>query len=205
MTIVGGLYKTPSRYGNQVGMATFLCDNEECQRLSLGLAMLNGKDFLRSDGEMREKFAQLPLEWVPDEIRRPDFPDVPNQIAKTASEAHACLSIKAFRGAVALARAVLEATAKDKGCTTGPLIAKIDALAAAEHLREDTRQLAHEIREGGNEIAHGDLADEPMPAEDAQAIVSLMDEVLLEVYQGPAKVARLRASRLERKDRNSGA
>lgn len=130
---------------------------------------------------------------------------MPEQIAATASEAHACLSIQAYRGAVALARAVVEATAKEKGITGGPLVAKIDRLHQEGHIREITRQLAHEIREGGNEIAHGDLGDEPMPPEDAEAIVSLMDEILLEVYQGPAKMLQLRQSRVEREQRNAAA
>lgn len=135
-------------------------------------------------------------------MTRPSFPDVPHQIADTAAEAHACLSIQAYRGAVALARAVVEATAKDQGIVNGPLARKIDDLHSAGHIREITRQVAHEIREGGNEIAHGDLGDEPMPAEDAEAIVRLMDEILHEVYQGPAAMLRLKQSRLEREKRN---
>lgn len=140
---------------------------------------------------------------MPASVDRPKFPDVPEQIADAATEAHACLSIQAFRGAVALARAVVEATAKDKGITKGPLVAKIDALHKQGDIREITRQLAHEVREGGNEIAHGDLADDPMPAEDAEAIVVLMDEILEEVYQGPARMMALKKSRLDREQRNA--
>ncbi|MFJ3867629.1 DUF4145 domain-containing protein [Streptomyces nigra] len=147
--------------------------------------------------------ASADIEWTPRRALRPSFPDVPEQIAQAASEAHACLSIQAFRGAVALARAVVEATAKDKGITSGRLVDKIDALHRGGHIREFTRQVAHEVRRGGNEIAHGDLADEPMPAEDARAIVGLMDEILQEVYQAPAKMLRLKTSRLERERRNT--
>ncbi|MER5556366.1 DUF4145 domain-containing protein [Streptomyces sp. NPDC002793] len=143
------------------------------------------------------------MQWEPKDIRRPDVRDVPEQIAKTASEAHACLSISAYRGAVALARAVVEATAKDHGIIRGPLVAKIDEMHKQNLIREITRQLAHEIREGGNEIAHGDLADEPMPPEDAEGIVALMDEILEEVYQGPARMLTLQKSRLEREQRNA--
>lgn len=144
------------------------------------------------------------LQWEPAAVSRPDFPDVPAQIADTAS-GHACLSISAYRGAVALARAVVEATAKDKGIIKGRLVEEIDKLAEQGHIRDDTRRFAHEVREGGNEIAHGDLADERMPAEDAKAIIELMDEILQEVYQGRAKFERLRASRLEREQRNKDA
>ncbi|MFF2306013.1 DUF4145 domain-containing protein [Streptomyces sp. NPDC058128] len=143
------------------------------------------------------------ITWEPTEIRRPTYPDVPAQIAATASEAHACLSIQAYRGAVALARAVVEATAKHHGITQGQLVTKIDRMHAEGLIREITREVAHEIRHGGNEIAHGDLADEPMPSEDAEAIVEFMDAILQEVYQGPARMRDLQRRRQERKDRNS--
>ncbi|MEU6054250.1 DUF4145 domain-containing protein [Streptomyces xanthochromogenes] len=205
MTMVGGLYEAPRSYGNKIYAAAFVCDNEECRRLSLGQGMLPREVLRRPDSEIHQHFTSGPLSWVPNRVMWPGYSDVPKEIGKTAGEAHACLSVQAFRGAVALARAVVEATAKDKGCTSGNLVAKIDALASAGHLRQDTAELAHEIRHGGNEIAHGDLTGEPMPSEDAEAIVSFMDEVLQEVYQGPAKVARLRADREARKARNAAS
>lgn len=182
-----------------VYMRAYQCANEACQRLSIAWASVHTS----TRGGVNQVFnTGQDLRWEPSSLRRPDFPDVPGQIADTASEAHACLSISAYRGAVALARAVVEATAKDKGIVRGRLVEKIDKLAEEGHIRETTRQLAHEVREGGNEIAHGDLADEPMPSTDAEAIIELMDEILLEVYQGPAKMERLRTSRLEREKRN---
>lgn len=179
--------------------ATFQCSSEECERLSIGTVW-------RQTGYSSPKaeiVKDSSLQWEPKSIRSPDFENVPKQIADTASEAHACLSISAHRGAVALARAVVEATAKDHGITKGPLVSKIDEMHKQNLIRDITRELAHEIREGGNEIAHGDLADEPMPAEDAEAIVALMDEILEEVYQGPARMLALQKSRLERERRNA--
>ncbi|WP_327419823.1 DUF4145 domain-containing protein [Streptomyces sp. NBC_01230] len=161
-----------------VYMAAFRCSNERCVRLTIGW-----KSVFRppTPQAARDELLKATLQWTPSKILRPSFPDVPEQIAATASEAHACLSIQAYRGAVALARAVVEATAKEKDITGGPLVANVDRLHQEGHIREITRQLAYEIREGGNEIAHGDLGGEPMPPEDAEAIVSLMDEILLEV------------------------
>ncbi|WP_093684451.1 MULTISPECIES: DUF4145 domain-containing protein [unclassified Streptomyces] len=83
----------------------------------------------------------------------------------------------------------------------GPLVAKIDEMHKQNLMRDITRELAHEIRERGNEIAHGDLAGEPMPAGDAEAIVAFMDEILEEVYQGPARMLALQKDRLERERR----
>ncbi|MFJ4851442.1 DUF4145 domain-containing protein [Streptomyces sp. NPDC088733] len=204
MTLVHGpaLVPSPGYVANRryTYTAAFTCANENCERISVAwrfqsTAYTNPKvEFLRDE-----------LFWHPAKVSRPEYPGVPDQIAGTASEAHACLSIQAYRGAVALARAVVEATAKEKGITGGPLVQKIDKLCEQGHIREFTRQLAHEIREGGNEIAHGDLGDEPMPPEDAEAIVSLMDEILQEVYQAPAKMMALRQSRLDREQRNAEA
>lgn len=191
------------KYGNAEFTAAFRCDNEECRRLSIGQGTVYTPGSGGSAEEVGKMLASGDIEWTPRKVQRPPFPDVPEQIAQTASEAHACLSIQASRGAVALARAVVEATAKDKGITTGRLVQKIDALHADGHIREFTRQVAHEVRYGGNEIAHGDLAAEPMPAADAAAIVGLMDEILQEVYQAPAKMLRLKTSRLEREKRNT--
>jgi hypothetical protein len=64
------------------------------------------------------------------------------------------------------------------------------------------RLAAHEVRFAGNEAAHGDLVDEPITADDAAEIVALMDAILERVYQEPAKVARVRASREARHKRD---
>jgi hypothetical protein len=98
---------------------------------------------------------------------------------------------------VLLARSVIEATAKDKGMATGSLMAKIDAMYEARLIREDIRDGAHEVRYLANDAAHGDFAD-PVPQADAELILTLMDEVLEEVYQSPARVARRREARLAR-------
>ncbi|MFE1230250.1 DUF4145 domain-containing protein [Streptomyces sp. NPDC058745] len=202
MALVGDAYRLPDSVNYRgTGFqytAAFRCSSELCQRLSVGTTH-TGLQYGNPKGEMpRAEY----IEWVPSDIRRPAFPYVPPQIAETASEAHACLSIEAYRGAVALARAVVEATAKDHGITKGALVSKIDDLHAEGLIRAITKEFAHEIRQGGNEIAHGDLADEPMPPEDAEAIVKFMDSILQEIYQGPAEMEALKKSRLEREQRN---
>ena len=133
-------------------------------------------------------------EWYPQPVSRKEFPDVPEHIATAGSEAHACLGIGADRAACALARAVVEATAKDKKITKGLLHAKIDALFAGHFISEYLRDAAHQIRLFGNDVAHGDFAD-PVQRPEAELVVELMDEILAGVYQSPAKVGRLRAAR----------
>jgi Domain of unknown function (DUF4145) len=98
-----------------------------------------------------------------------------------------------------MARATVEATAKDKGFTRGSLEEKINELAEAGLISTTTRDAAHEIRFAGNEAAHGDI--EPISVEEAAEIAELMDAILHRVYQEPAKIARIRASREARTNR----
>lgn len=138
------------------------------------------------------------LDWVPKEGWYPAFPDVPDAIAEAASEAHACLSIGAARAAVALARAVVEAVAKDQGITNGSLQFKIDELSRRGLVRPVVREGAHEVRLDGNAVTHGDLIEQPMTRDEAADVLVLLDEVLGDVYQTPARIARVRTKRSSR-------
>jgi Domain of unknown function (DUF4145) len=137
-------------------------------------------------------------EYWPTRTRK-DFPDVPVEIAAAASEAHICLGAGSPRGAVAIARAVVESVAKQKGIRKGTPQSKIDALHQKGLISTDMRDAAHEIRFAGNEAAHGDIVAEPMSIEEAGVIASFMDNILDQAYQGPARVARMRARREQRK------
>src|SRR5689334_6327099 len=80
--------------------ATFQCSNEACHRLSI--ATVSRQTGYASP--KKDMARETDLSWEPTHIPRREFPDVPEQIASAAVEAHACLAIRACRGAVALAR-----------------------------------------------------------------------------------------------------
>lgn len=124
-----------------------------------------------------------------------DYPDVPNDISAMASEAHRCLEAMAPRAAATMARAVVEAIAKDKGIASGSLMGKIDTLAESGHISESMKEAAHEIRFAGNAAAHSDLVRYSGDQGDAEEIVELMAAILDRVYREPAQVARVRARR----------
>lgn len=168
------------------------CDN--CGRASLGVSSAAYTGSIGKASEYLTKAADDTIAWYPRIGSSPEFPDVPDQIARAAKEAHSAFSISAFMAAILMARTVVEATAKEKGVTKGNLLAKIDELAKQSIIRNDTKDAAHEIRHLGNDMAHGDIADLPDP-DDVADVLALMDEVLNEVFQGPAKTARLRARR----------
>jgi hypothetical protein len=175
----------PLEGGQQRRQAAMQCDR--CNRIVGAIGP--------GDGRMEE--------YWPGTVGGKDFPDVPTHLAEAADEAHRCRSINALRAAVAMARAVVEATAKDKGVDTGNLMTKIDALATAGVISEAMKDAAHEIRFAGNEAAHGDLAAGAISEEDALEVLGLMDAILLRVYQEPAQVERVRQRRLARKSGNT--
>jgi Domain of unknown function (DUF4145) len=168
----------------------WVCDN--CARPICGVYLSSGS------------IADPPLVW-PEAVMFKTYPDVPEAIAAAASEAHQALGALAPRASVAMARATVEATAKDKGITGRNLEVKIDNLAGASLISETMRVAAHEVRFAGNEAAHGDLVDEPISVEDAEEILRLMDAILHRVYQEPAEIARVRAKREGRRSREASA
>src|SRR6185437_16591865 len=69
-----------------------------------------------------EGFGQTATRWMPLPGTRPEsFADVPRTVADAASEAILCMQAGALRGAILLARAVIEATAKDQSVRSGSL------------------------------------------------------------------------------------
>ncbi|MEU3899754.1 DUF4145 domain-containing protein [Streptomyces sp. NPDC045251] len=187
---------------DHVWMAAFRCSNERCARLSIGWGTLYK---VTHESEAQVNLPTAELQWEPKQIRQPAFPDVPPEIEQAASEAHACLSIGAARGAVALARAVVEATAKAKGVTTHGIVQKINALRDNDIISPLTAEASHQIRMDGNSIAHGDIGDEPISQDDAAAILEFMDALLDEVFQRPAKLQRLKERHEERKQGNGAS
>lgn len=139
----------------------------------------------------------------PEKVGGKEFRDVPEHIADAADEAYRCSSINALRAAVLLARSVIEATAKEKSISKGSLWEKIDVLHKQGFIREHIKDGAHEVRLLGNDMAHGDFV-EPIDTEDAELILTLMTEVLDEVFQSPARVERARQKRANKPAKQLG-
>ena len=171
--------------------AAFQCNH--CKMLSVA-TVDRGVDISPSYAVNDSWWNEHSVEWTPQSVGGKDFPDVPDHIAGAANEAYRCRSIQALRAAILLARSVVEATAKERGHTTGTLFAKIDALHKAEDIRGHTKDAAHELRFLGNDMAHGDFVNAVDDA-DADEVLAVMSEILNEVFQGPARVARMRAKR----------
>jgi hypothetical protein len=199
MSAASGLIVIPGEWSGTILQSAYECPN--CHRLNI--AFENGDDYVDQprlhprDEAQTHKWSPY-VSWLPKRGQSRDFPDVPPHIAAAATEATLCLSMGAYRAVGSLARAVVEATAKDKNASGQNLAVRINALAAAGHIREHTKEQAHEIRYFGNDMAHGDFAD-PLTKEEAVEIVELMSELLNEVYQSPARLDRVRDARKAKK------
>jgi hypothetical protein len=168
----------------------FVCNH--CYKLSVATGELSQRTSIPL--VVPETWWDFPLRWTPEQVGGRDFPDVPAHIASAADEAFRCRSIESLRAAILMARSAIEATCKDHGVTKGQLAAKIDEMAAKGLIRSFTQDAAHELRHLGNDMAHGDFVD-AVDTDDAESVLEVMAEILNEVYQGPARVGRMKAKR----------
>ena len=175
----------------------YRCDN--CKSLSIAVVGLS-TDY-RSDADNWFETPDAPIEWFPVRILGRRFDDVPQTIADAASEAYACYSIRSYRAAVLLARAVVEAVAKQQGQTNGSLKTKIDALEEARLVNPQLAETAHEIRFVGNDMAHGDFITE-ITEEECDDVLNFMTALLEEIYQRPANLTRFREQRRKRNEQD---
>lgn len=171
-------------YGTQAesSFVALQCSNEDCAFVIAGIT----------------QFDKVQDHWPKSTVSAAPIEDVPDHIARAAEEVHLDLGHQLFRSAAMLARAVVEAVAKELGHTNGNLKSKVDAMTQAGSIRPHISEGAHEVRHLGNDMAHGDFID-PVAEEDATLIVTLMDEILDEVFQSPARVDRARQNRLAKK------
>lgn len=178
--------------------AAATCDN--CFRLVVSEGRgknLGGTSHDSEDlGRIRTAIASAAetLQWLPLAAEAPAVEDVPEAIARAAKEAYSSASVGNYMAAILMARTVIEASAKDRGITSGNLKTKIDAMKDADLIRPAMAAQAHEVRFAGNDMAHGDIDIAP-DAIDAEEILALMGSVLAEVFQDPARLERIRAKR----------
>lgn len=140
-----------------------------------------------------------PISWLPVRVLGKRFVDVPDATANAASEAYACYSICSYRAAILLARAVVEAVAKNKGITKGSLASKIADLEEERIVSPLTAQTADEIRFIGNDMAHGDFV-QAVSEEECDDVLNFMSVLLQQIYQEPAKLTRFQNRRLKPSD-----
>jgi hypothetical protein len=134
-------------------------------------------------------------QWPPKGIR-PAHPAVPAPIAADWLEAHLCLSIRAFRGAAAMARRAVQGVAVEQGAKDATLNAQLRELKATATLHPTMVEWADHIRLLGNVGAHpGADGLETVSEDEAREVVRFLDELLRWLYELPAETAAARAAR----------
>lgn len=180
--------------------AAFECTG--CDRIVIGLTMegLGMDTFVdpsqpASIADHMERLPDSAFTWEPAHPVGREFADVPAEIAIPAGEAVACRSVGLNRSAVMMARAVIEASAKQHGVKSGSLFDKIDRLVQDGLIRGLLGDAAHEVRIAGNDMAHGDFATTQVSGDDADEILALMEDFLSELFQLPRRIAARREKR----------
>ena len=182
-----------------VSDAAYRCDNANCGRYSV-VSWYTTYDPSEQYRSGEPELFDRRVTWSPPPTRRPDYPDVPARIAAAAREAWLAYAHGAQIAACAVARSVVESSAKQLGVTEFGISAKIDVLADKRLIWGDLVESAHVVRQFGNDAAHGDLI-EPPSSEEARDVLEIMDELLHQLFATPARSKRLRSSREERRGR----
>lgn len=133
--------------------------------------------------------------WNPPATHRPEYPDVPERIAAAGREAWLCFAHGAYVAACAVARAVIEASAKHHGISQGTAQKKIEDMAEKHLIWGTLIDSAHLVRQFGNDAAHGDLG-EPATQDETADVLTIMDELLHQLFTTPARAEKLKAARL---------
>lgn len=172
---------------------TATCDGCHRFNTALGASRYAQRTFtegtiLNSSQAVEEGEAMTVESWSPPPMRPVDTAFIPEGVAGYFKEAHDAFSIAAYRAVLLLVRSVIEATAKDRGITSGNLVQKINKLDGEGHIRHGTRDMAHALRILGNDAAHGDI-DETPTQEDADDALTIARFVLDDVYVADARRA----------------
>lgn len=146
----------------------------------------------RRDGGRSGEISHRGIHWWPLPQAK-QSPDVPAEIASAFSEAATALSARCPRASAVMARRTLEAVTADQGQASGSLHERLKALASSGVLLPTLSDWASEVRLIGNAGAHYDPI-ETVSQEDAQQLLSFVQELLRYLYELPAELGRRRGS-----------
>ena len=126
------------------------------------------------------------------------IPDgLPEKVQRVYKEAEKTFEAGIWGAAMERYRKAIEQACKDKGQTSGKLVAKIKKLRDTGQITQDLNDWAHEIRIVGNEAAH----DDPLPDDNAKkeaTDIRLFCELFMTyVYTLPKKLAERHGDKLE--------
>jgi hypothetical protein len=125
-------------------------------------------------------------------VRSDAPPELPDDVRENLAEGIRSLNVNNPKAAVIMIRSALQASMRDKGAMGANLRDEIDDLAAKHVIPDALKDWAHEIRSGGNLVAHPSPGDK-VNAQDAHELMELAESIFEYLYVVPAEVARRRA------------
>jgi hypothetical protein len=128
------------------------------------------------------------------QVRSNAASDYPEAVRENYVEAQRSLFVQNYKSCVVMTRIALQAATRDKQAKGKNLRDEIDNLAATHVIPDALRDWAHEIRDGGNLVAHPE-PDKRVEKEDAEELLSLTESILEYLYVVPAHVERCRQRR----------
>jgi hypothetical protein len=198
MIFVKGTHRNYSRGGYTTENAAFECGN--CHQFSVATWGHKSNHSDPSMGRIYDTEGPLPpgdAIWNPPPGIGKDFPDIPPHLAAVASEAYLCRNVGALRGAIILARTVIEGTAKHLGCQKNGIAAKLEWMRDEDHIRRKTFAAGDALRLAGNGIAHFDPED-GITLEECDELLLLMENVLYEALEADKRRENAQALRAAR-------
>jgi hypothetical protein len=120
---------------------------------------------------------------------------IPDGVGDDYVEARLCLSVGAYKAAVAMCRRALQAAALDKKCKRADLMKQLDQLGEKGLLNPTLLEVAHQVRHFGNYGSHPDRDGlGSITKQEAETIQGLTWQVLEDVYVNPERVRAMKAA-----------
>ena len=163
--------------GSRVVWEVYYCHDKECNALMLVEYPKKGEGPL-TDGRIVYPYSVAhTLKGVPDKVKL------------NLDQAVRCLSAGAYNAATVMARACVEAIAKDKNAEGRDLEKKIEWLNEERIITPMLYEWAHSLRHWGNDAIH-DM--EPIDMNDANEIVQFARYMIEHLYVQPVEFEKIR-------------
>ena len=149
-----------------------------CLNVAL-LMSLDGYSFYIKTGESEPAGGLIEHRVYPPEGRFER--GLPDSVKAGLAESHRCMKARAYRAAVLMCRATLEAVCEDLGYRRNTLAASLNALSEAGEVDGRMYEWAEALRSHGNLAAHEHQAE--FTWRDANDIVEFTEALLINIFQ----------------------
>jgi hypothetical protein len=136
--------------------------------------------------EQDETNPQRPKLLYPVE-REESPPEYPDDVRDNYTEAVRSLKAGNFKACIVMTRGSLQAAMRDKQAKGNNLKQEIEDLASRHIIPDSLKEWSHEIRDGGNLVAHPE-PNKRVTKADAEELLALAESIFQYLYVVPAQV-----------------